>query len=275
MNIRKQGGGTLLGLMVGVLVSVLVAVAVAVYVARIPVPFVDRGSSDADTPSSDAQQGGEWNPNATLRGSLLPDPDEPASGGLVPQPDTALIPEPGDEDEQPLPMPAEVQASSETDADTDSDTALGPELESDDTDLASLGDRRGKTAERSAGDDPLADLVASRTPGASSSAASKQRGESSTPIAPAAPTAPAPRSGGDPFVYFVQAGAFRTAQDAEAQRARLSLSGVQARVTQREQAGRTIYRVRVGPFDQRSAADNVLGQLGQGGFDAALVRAQR
>lgn len=263
MNIRKQGGGTLLGLMAGVLVSVLVAVAVAVYVARIPVPFVDRGSSDADTPSSDAQQGGEWNPNATLRGSLLP------------QPDTALIPEPGDEDEQPLPMPAEVQASSETDADTDSDTALGPELESDDTDLASLGDRRGKTAERSAGDDPLADLVASRTPGASSSAASKQRGESSTPIAPAAPTAPAPRSGGDPFVYFVQAGAFRTAQDAEAQRARLSLSGVQARVTQREQAGRTIYRVRVGPFDQRSAADNVLGQLGQGGFDAALVRAQR
>ncbi|RYY65985.1 MAG: sporulation protein, partial [Comamonadaceae bacterium] len=34
----------------------------------------------------------------------------------------------------------------------------------------------------------------------------------------------------DPFLYFVQTGAFRTADDAEAQRAKLSLMGVEAKV---------------------------------------------
>ena len=45
-------------------------------------------------------------------------------------------------------------------------------------------------------------------------------------------------AGADPFMYFVQAGAFRTAEDAEAQRAKLSLMGIEAKVTEREQAGR-------------------------------------
>ena len=41
----------------------------------------------------------------------------------------------------------------------------------------------------------------------------------------------------DPFFYFVQAGAFRTPEDAEAQRAKLSLMGIDAKVTEREQSG--------------------------------------
>ncbi|MFL6694534.1 MAG: SPOR domain-containing protein, partial [Ramlibacter sp.] len=36
----------------------------------------------------------------------------------------------------------------------------------------------------------------------------------------------------------MQAGAFRTPEDAETQRAKLSLMGVDAKVTEREQAGR-------------------------------------
>lgn len=79
----------------------------------------------------------------------------------------------------------------------------------------------------------------------------------------------------DPFSYFVQAGAFRTAEDAEAHRARLSLMGVEARVSEREQAGRTVYRVRVGPFDQREAAERLKEKLDSNGVEAALVRVQR
>lgn len=79
----------------------------------------------------------------------------------------------------------------------------------------------------------------------------------------------------DPFSYFVQAGAFRTAEDAEAHRARLSLMGVEARVSEREQAGRTVYRVRVGPFDQREAAERLKEKLEGNGVEAALVRVQR
>ena len=79
----------------------------------------------------------------------------------------------------------------------------------------------------------------------------------------------------DPFSYFVQAGAFRTPEDAEAQRAKLSLMGVEARVTEREQSGRTVFRVRVGPFDSKDAADRVKERLDGSGLESALVRVQR
>lgn len=81
--------------------------------------------------------------------------------------------------------------------------------------------------------------------------------------------------GSDPFLYFVQAGAFRTAEDAEAQRAKLSLMGIEAKVTEREQSGRQVYRVRVGPFNNRDEADRQKEKLDAGGFDTALVRVQR
>jgi cell division protein FtsN len=81
--------------------------------------------------------------------------------------------------------------------------------------------------------------------------------------------------GADPFLYFVQAGAFRTAEDAEAQRAKLSLMGFDAKVTEREQSGRQVYRVRVGPFDKKDEADRQKEKLESGGFETALVRVQR
>jgi len=81
--------------------------------------------------------------------------------------------------------------------------------------------------------------------------------------------------GADPFFYFVQAGAFRTAEDAEAQRAKLSLMGIDARVTEREQSGRQVFRVRVGPFDKKEEADRQKEKLESGGVETALVRVQR
>ena len=81
--------------------------------------------------------------------------------------------------------------------------------------------------------------------------------------------------GVDPFLYFVQAGAFRTAEDAEAQRARLSLMGVESRVIEREQSGRQVFRVRTGPFDKKEDADRSKDKLDAGGIETALVRVQR
>jgi cell division protein FtsN len=79
----------------------------------------------------------------------------------------------------------------------------------------------------------------------------------------------------DPFVYFVQAGAFRTPEDAEAQRARLQLGGFDAKVTEREQSGRPIYRVRAGPFERKDEADKAKERMDANGMDTALVRVQR
>ena len=84
-----------------------------------------------------------------------------------------------------------------------------------------------------------------------------------------------PGAGLDPFTYLVQAGAYGRAEDAEQQRARLALMGITAKVTEREQAGRAMYRVRVGPFEKKEDADAVKEKLGGSGVEAALVRVQR
>ena len=79
----------------------------------------------------------------------------------------------------------------------------------------------------------------------------------------------------EPFVYFVQVGAFGKPEDAESQRAKLSLTGVEAKVTEKEQSGRQVYRVRVGPYDKKDEAEKVKGQIEAAGYETALVRVQR
>ncbi|OIP15452.1 MAG: sporulation protein [Comamonadaceae bacterium CG_4_9_14_3_um_filter_60_33] len=79
----------------------------------------------------------------------------------------------------------------------------------------------------------------------------------------------------DPFTYFIQVGAYRTPEDAQTQRAKLLLSGIETKITEREQSGRTIYRVRVGPFDNRAQADAAKTKLDAAGIETALVRVQR
>ncbi|HKX41778.1 MAG TPA: SPOR domain-containing protein, partial [Burkholderiaceae bacterium] len=82
-------------------------------------------------------------------------------------------------------------------------------------------------------------------------------------------------SGLDPFVYFVQAGAFGRSEDAEQQRARLAMLGLEAKLTEREQSGRTVFRVRLGPYERKTDADSAKDKLGQAGIESALVRVQR
>jgi cell division protein FtsN len=145
---------------------------------------------------------------------------------------------------------------------------------------------------------PPAPGVAASAPGAPATSAAESpkggeaakeadKGKDKEPVPPAVAGRPAPAdplgelatakagTGNDPFLYFVQAGAFRTPEDAEAQRAKLSLMGVEAKVTEREQSGRQVYRVRIGPFTSKDDADRQKEKLDQGGFETALVRVQR
>lgn len=89
---------------------------------------------------------------------------------------------------------------------------------------------------------------------------------------PAAADAPALA---DPFVYFVQAGAFRGQAEADSQRARLAMLGLQAEVSEREQAGRPVFRVRLGPFQNKVEADIMQERLTGQGIETSLVRVQR
>jgi cell division protein FtsN len=78
----------------------------------------------------------------------------------------------------------------------------------------------------------------------------------------------------DPFIYFVQAGAYRTPEEADAQRAKMGLLGLDAKVSERDQGGRTVYRVRVGPLD-KADAERVRAKLEAAHLDSAMVRVQR
>lgn len=86
---------------------------------------------------------------------------------------------------------------------------------------------------------------------------------------------PSTPSNSDPFTYFVQAGAFRSQAEADAQRAKLTIMGLDAKVSEREQAGRQVYRVRLGPFDDKEVAERAKSKLDASGIETALVRVQR
>jgi len=107
-----------------------------------------------------------------------------------------------------------------------------------------------------------------------------------TPMPAASKPAPAPAAaskaaatpaaaGTDPFMYFVQAGAYGKPDDAEQQRAKLAMLGYSAKVFEREQAGRTVYRVRLGPFDKKDEAEAQQQKIEGSGQEAQLVRVQR
>lgn len=84
-----------------------------------------------------------------------------------------------------------------------------------------------------------------------------------------------PTAAADPFNYFVQAGAFARPEDAEQQRAKLAMMGYEAKVTEREQSGRTVYRVRIGPFPAKDTAEGAKDKLAGAGVESALVRVQK
>ena len=102
---------------------------------------------------------------------------------------------------------------------------------------------------------------------------------SGQPAAPAPGTVaarPASRPGSAPVAaFFVQAGAYARPDDADAQRAKLAMLGLSARITEREQSGRTVYRVRLGPFDARELAEDAQAKLAAAGIEANLVRVER
>ena len=72
--------------------------------------------------------------------------------------------------------------------------------------------------------------------------------------------------------FLLQAGAFKTAEDADAMRARLALLGLDAKVFPREEGGTTLYRVRLGPYGSLDEINRVRKALADNAIDSQLVR---
>jgi cell division protein FtsN len=143
------------------------------------------------------------------------------------------------------------KAPAEPPAPPDVSAATTPQTADKTPDKAPANPRPAVTA------DPLGDLA-------------KTKSGLNTPATPAGPA-----DASDPFDYVVQVGAYRTGADADAQKAKLALLGLDAKVSERDQAGRVVYRVRLGPFSDKNAAERVRAQLESNGIDNTLVRMQR
>lgn len=72
--------------------------------------------------------------------------------------------------------------------------------------------------------------------------------------------------------YVLQAGAFKTPEDADGMRARLALLGLDARVFPVEQGGATLYRVRLGPYGQIDDINRIRKLLASNDIDAQVIR---
>lgn len=95
------------------------------------------------------------------------------------------------------------------------------------------------------------------------------------PAADDATTTPESAAANDGARYLLQAGAFGDAGDAEAVKARIALLGLGARVESATlEDGRTVYRVRMGPYDSAAALADAKRKLAEGGLPSLAIRAR-
>ena len=87
-----------------------------------------------------------------------------------------------------------------------------------------------------------------------------------------APTTPPVASTAPSSGYYLQAGAFRSAHDADAMRARILMLGLEVNVQQGAFDGGTINRVRVGPFNGTDAMNQARALLSKEKIETSIVR---
>ena len=74
--------------------------------------------------------------------------------------------------------------------------------------------------------------------------------------------------------YILQAGAFGGSGDAEATKAKIAMLGLSARVESAQIGGKTVYRVRMGPYGSASELAEAKQKLANGNLPAMAIKAQ-
>jgi cell division protein FtsN len=107
-------------------------------------------------------------------------------------------------------------------------------------------------------------------------AANPATGKSPPPAAPANAKSPPARTDADPAEhkeFYLQAGAFQSESDAENLKAKIAFAGLEAQVRGVNLSGRgTLYRVRLGPYQNLDEMNRNKAILSQNGINAAVVR---
>lgn len=71
--------------------------------------------------------------------------------------------------------------------------------------------------------------------------------------------------------YWVNAGTFPELADAEKVRGQIAFTGNDAQIEYRKEAGKRVYRVRLGPFDNETAAEEIRQTLADNGIQGTVI----
>ena len=246
---QAQQGGTFLGLVIGVLLGLGISLAVAVYVTKVPIPFVDRGvAGSAEADKAEMARNKNWNPNAAV---ITVEPPKNLAGVTLP------------EGVDPPPIPSDAVSN-------DSDIPA-PAVMADPLGTLALAKLDGQSSDAA---------EASANTGANQSGDAGGGAPSTEPAAVVRAPAPAPAPAQSSeskgvTAYIIQAGAFTDVNDAEAQRAKLAIMGVDVRVSVTEKDGVKYFRVRSGAFRDKASAQATAKRLTQAGVDNTVMTIKR
>ncbi len=196
-------------------------------------------------------------------GFFRPQPNPDARPAPVADADAAADAEVAIEDASSAPAPKETQYDFYT-------LLPGKEVQVSDAELAASAReeeaRSARSAEAGATDvaaqpTPLPEQVDSMPVAAAADASA------TTPATTTSSTASNAR-------YILQAGAFGASGDAEATKARIAMLGLSARVEAAQIRGKTVYRVRMGPYGSASELAEAKQKLTAGGLPAMAIKAQ-
>ncbi|HTI17043.1 MAG TPA: SPOR domain-containing protein [Trinickia sp.] len=259
-NQSKQTGGTFLGIVLGLIVGLAIAVVVALYITRAPTPFVEKVPAPAASSTGTVDQ--QFDPNRALQGKSpgqpVPQtaqntppntaPGQSAAPATNPNPPSGMLQEP---------QIVEVPPSAGS---TPPPNGTAPDQQAEQAEPQVRAPVQAHNGNDSANKPPV---LANVPP----------PGSVSAPHANNTPST-APSNGAnlhEEAGYFLQVGSYRTAADAEQQRARLAFQGFESRVTQRAAGGSTYYRVRIGPFPKFEEMNTIRQRLSEAGIDTAVI----
>jgi len=244
----KQTGGTFLGIVLGLIVGLAIAVVVALYITRAPTPFVAKVAPPAASDSGASQP--QYDPNRPLQGKSpgqpVPQAAQPAPPNTAPGQTTNQSQTSGMLEE---PQIVEVPPSN-------NGVAVAPKP---------AEDNGANNSNTMAMNQPRKPPQATSAPNIANNAPNQPKAGSTPNGAP--PSAADVNTG-----YLLQVGAYKTAADAEQQRARLAFQGFESKVTQRDAGGVTYYRVRIGPFSKFEEMNTTRQRLSDAGVDTAVIR---
>ena len=204
-------------------------------------------------------------------GFILPRPNpdaqpSPASDAA----DDADLPEPV----AAAPKPGNQKPASDEEREYDFYTVLpGQEVAMSDAELAASA--RAEEARRKQLEQQRQAAAAAASDDAALPAPMAEAPAASPAATPAATTPATPVASQDSQArYILQAGAFGASGDAEAVKARIALLGLNARVESAAINGKTVYRVRMGPYGTATELATAKAKLANGGLPAMAIKAK-